>query len=203
MEFLLQDGQPLLHRSAVSDADGAQRRDGVATTDDESWSTYGAERTQSTATGGKRTRRTSRLTTCHPLLLLASDCGRCCMVRRGSTVRVRQRALSRLRSRCKRRCLVAATDTAEHLLSTEGVERHSERQWAAQTVVSSGLITGRQAAATSGDRFWDEIGPASCLSRQRCSRSADEVGVAYPNAALSVAERSSALHIGIPRPSRQ
>jgi hypothetical protein len=81
------------------------------------------------------------------------------MVRRGSTVRVRQRAFREDEVAANRHFVVAEADTVEHLPSTEEVERHSERQWAAQTLVSSGLITGRQAAATSGDRFWGRNRP--------------------------------------------
>src|SRR5262249_45318891 len=61
--------------------------------DNKTWSTYGAERTQPTATVRKRIGPTPRTTTCYPLRTLATTCQRCSMVRRGSTVRVRQRAL--------------------------------------------------------------------------------------------------------------
>jgi hypothetical protein len=44
------------------------------------------------------------------------------MVRRGSTVRVRQRALRITRSRCKWRFFVAEIDTAEYLLRKEGID---------------------------------------------------------------------------------
>src|SRR5437763_827433 len=58
----------------------------------------------------------------HPLRPLATSRVRRSMVRRGSTVRVRQRAYSESRSRCKRRFFVADQDTVDHLLDKEGIE---------------------------------------------------------------------------------
>jgi hypothetical protein len=62
------------------------------------WSIDGAERSQPTASGGKRIIRASRLTTYYRPPLLASSCDGCCMVRRGSPVRVRKRALRKPRT---------------------------------------------------------------------------------------------------------
>ena len=50
------------------------------------------------------------------------------MVRRGSTVRVRQRAFLELGSRCKGDFFVAAMDTADHLLRKEGVDALAEAE---------------------------------------------------------------------------
>jgi hypothetical protein len=57
-----------------------------------SWSGHGAEPTQPVAIAGKPGRSGNDPTTCDRLPTLATNCDRYCMVRRGSTVRVRQRA---------------------------------------------------------------------------------------------------------------
>jgi hypothetical protein len=64
------------------------------------WSVYGAERLQTHATLAKECRRKSPTTPCERPPLIASACRGPEMVRRGSTVRVRQRALKK---RCIRR----------------------------------------------------------------------------------------------------
>src|SRR5581483_7268847 len=69
-----------------------------ATSGDEVWSSCGTTGLQPTATVGKGRCRESRLLTCEPLHTVASVCAQCYMVRRGSTVRVRQRALQKRRT---------------------------------------------------------------------------------------------------------
>jgi hypothetical protein len=64
-------------------ADGRFFRSGVATTDDKSWSICGAERSQPTATAGKRINLAGRMATCYRLLLVASVCENSSMIRRG------------------------------------------------------------------------------------------------------------------------
>ena len=56
------------------------------------WSVYGAERSQPVATGCKWDRRESGSNRREPLPWVATSCARTLMVRRGSRVRVRQRA---------------------------------------------------------------------------------------------------------------
>jgi hypothetical protein len=70
-------------------------RDVVALTDYTGWSLYGAERSQPVATGGKWDGRENGSDLRKPLLWVATSCRRDRMVRRGSTVRVRQRALQK------------------------------------------------------------------------------------------------------------
>ena len=64
----------------------------VARTDNKSWSLYGAPWLQPVATGGKSDRRGSGENKREPLPSVATGCRSERMVRRGSTVRVRQRA---------------------------------------------------------------------------------------------------------------
>src|SRR5918995_3433637 len=61
------------------------------------WSLYGAQRSQRVATGGKRSSCETAQTSGKPLPSVATSCRRSSMVRRGSTVRVRQRALQKYR----------------------------------------------------------------------------------------------------------
>src|SRR6266511_3542925 len=65
----------------------------------EVWSVYGAERSQPVATGGRWDDLESGSDTRKPLPWVATSCPDPKMVRRGSTVRVRQRALQKPRSR--------------------------------------------------------------------------------------------------------
>src|ERR671931_1181211 len=64
----------------------------VAYTDYRRWSLYGAPWLQPVASGGKSNWRGTRQNKRKPLPWVASSCARRLMVRRGSTVRVRQRA---------------------------------------------------------------------------------------------------------------
>jgi len=64
----------------------------VARQDNKVWSLYGAPRLQPVATGRKSDAARMRRTTRKPLPWVATGCDRVRMVRRGSTVRVRQRA---------------------------------------------------------------------------------------------------------------
>jgi len=61
----------------------------------EVWSVYGAERSQPVATGGRWDDLESGSDTRKPLPWVATSCPDPKMVRRGSTVRVRQRALQK------------------------------------------------------------------------------------------------------------
>ena len=73
----------------------------VAKADNVGWSLSGAQRSQPMATGGKWARAESGSEKRKPLPCVATGCLKSSMVRRGSTVRVRQRASSfRLLSRC-------------------------------------------------------------------------------------------------------
>ena len=65
----------------------------VAKRDNTTWSLYGAAWSQPVAISGKSARRRSGENKPKPLPWVATDCRRVRMVRRGSTVRVRQRAL--------------------------------------------------------------------------------------------------------------
>jgi hypothetical protein len=64
----------------------------VVSAGNERWSTYGAQRSQPVAIGGKWNARESGSKRRKPLPWVATSCLRRSMVRRGSTVRVRQRA---------------------------------------------------------------------------------------------------------------
>src|SRR5438128_4302006 len=75
------------------------------------------------------------------------------MVRRGSTVRVRQRAYLKPRSRCKRGFFVADQDTLDHLLVKEGVERR-RRGCIAEEI---GFITRFAPARRSSFTFWGHV----------------------------------------------
>src|SRR5438046_7895208 len=70
----------------------------VAFGDDRGWSIYGAERSQPVATGGKWVGPENGSDERKPLPWVATSCRSERMVRRGSTVRVRQRALSDTRT---------------------------------------------------------------------------------------------------------
>src|SRR6266498_5080691 len=71
----------------------------------EVWSVYGAERSQPVATGGRWDDLESGSDTRKPLPWVATSCPDPKMVRRGSTVRVRQRAFGFLLLRRCFRCL--------------------------------------------------------------------------------------------------
>jgi hypothetical protein len=70
-------------------------RGNVAKVDNSGWSLYGAQRSQPVATGSKRDGAENSSLKQEPLPWVATGCRRGSMVRRGSTVRVRQRALQR------------------------------------------------------------------------------------------------------------
>ena len=72
-------------------------RTDVAKAGNEGWSLYGAPWSQPVAIHGKSTGRKSGENKPNPLRLVATGCLRRFMVRRGSTVRVRQRALQEAR----------------------------------------------------------------------------------------------------------
>jgi hypothetical protein len=65
--------------SARATCQGARRV--VVHSDDRAWSTYGAERTQTTATVRKRHHRQDGSATCDPLLTVATSCDHLCMVK--------------------------------------------------------------------------------------------------------------------------
>jgi hypothetical protein len=67
----------------------------VASADNGVWSLYGAQRAQPVATSGKWDGAERGSLRRKPLPGVATGCGESSMVRRGSTVRVRQRALQR------------------------------------------------------------------------------------------------------------
>jgi hypothetical protein len=69
----------------------------VATADNGGWSLYGAQRSQRVATAGKWEDAENGADMRNPLPWVATGCVRRSMVRRGSTVRVRQRALQKPR----------------------------------------------------------------------------------------------------------
>jgi hypothetical protein len=84
--------------SAISPKMRAVETPLVVRSDNEGWSLYGAQRLQPVATGGKCGMRRKRGSDNRkPLPWAATDCLRRYMVRRGSTVRVRQRALQKPR----------------------------------------------------------------------------------------------------------
>jgi hypothetical protein len=89
------------------DRDSATRLSGyyVAISDNEGWSLYGAPWLQPVAISGKSERRGSRGNKPEPLPWVATSCLRCSMVRRGSTVRVRQRVC---KSAANRRLVLSA-----------------------------------------------------------------------------------------------
>jgi hypothetical protein len=70
-------------------------RRGEASADNEAWSLYGAQWLQPVAIAGKSTAPRNRENKRNPLRPAATGCLRRSMVRRGSTVRVRQRASTR------------------------------------------------------------------------------------------------------------
>src|SRR6266545_8356711 len=72
-------------------------RSSVATADNGVWSLYGAQRLQPVATGGKWENAENGSDRRKPLRWVAASCLSRSMVRRGSTVRVRQRALQKRR----------------------------------------------------------------------------------------------------------
>jgi hypothetical protein len=69
----------------------------VARAENKGWSLYGAQWAQPVATGGKSQRRETAEASQEPLPWVATGCGRKPMVRRGSPVRVRKRALQKSR----------------------------------------------------------------------------------------------------------
>jgi hypothetical protein len=69
----------------------------VVSEGNERWSTYGAQRSQPVAIGGKWNARESGSKRRKPLPWVATSCLRRSMVRRGSPVRVRKRALQKRR----------------------------------------------------------------------------------------------------------
>jgi hypothetical protein len=71
----------------------------VAKVDNGGWSLYGAQRSQRVATGGKWPTRENGADRRKPLPWVATSCLSRSMVRRGSTVRVRQRALEKRANR--------------------------------------------------------------------------------------------------------
>ena len=72
----------------------------VAMLDNSVWSPYGAQRAQPVTISAKSTGPENRGNKRKPLPPVATRCLRGSMVRRGSTVRVRQRASSKLLRRC-------------------------------------------------------------------------------------------------------
>jgi hypothetical protein len=70
-------------------------RGNVAKVDNSGWSLYGAQRSQPVATGSKRDGAENGSLKRKPLPSVATSCPSRSMVRRGSTVRVRQRALQK------------------------------------------------------------------------------------------------------------
>jgi hypothetical protein len=84
----------------------------VVSAGNERWSTYGAQRSQPVATRRKWDRRESGSNRRKPLPWVATGCRGKAMVRRGSTVRVRQRAL-------QKRC-TAALFSREYLHDLQG-----------------------------------------------------------------------------------
>jgi hypothetical protein len=103
-----------ISRFTGADERFAPRKSAVRT-DEETWSTHGAERSQPTATAGRRITHANRQTTCYPPLLIVSNCRGCCMVRRGSTVRVRQRALQKRRTSALSRMCSVGVEVREGL----------------------------------------------------------------------------------------
>jgi hypothetical protein len=97
---------PLTPSLAVRWSSRPARRPCVVYTDDRGWSIYGAERAQPRATGGKwSTHEIDRIKP-KPLRPVATGCRRDGMVRRGSTVRVRQRASSKAPQNVRLACPV-------------------------------------------------------------------------------------------------
>ena len=97
----------------------------------EVWSVYGAERSQPVATGGRWDDLESGSDTRKPLPWVATSCPDPKMVRRGSTVRVRQRALQNPRSRgfCFQLDLQDAQLAVglEPFMEPSGLKRRSDR----------------------------------------------------------------------------
>jgi hypothetical protein len=75
----------------------SEARGNVAKADNSGWSLYGAQRSQPVATGSKRDGAENGSPKRKPLPSVANSCLSRSMVRRGSTVRVRQRALQKPR----------------------------------------------------------------------------------------------------------
>jgi hypothetical protein len=82
---------------ALGSEDGRQHS--VASEDNDRWSLYGAPWLQPVAISGKCSSPENARSKPKPLPWVATSCLRRSMVRRGSTVRVRQRALQKPRSR--------------------------------------------------------------------------------------------------------
>jgi hypothetical protein len=91
-------------------------------------------------------------------------------LRRGSTVRVRQRLIWNQEA-AEKWLFVAATDTVEHLLVKEGVGSRRGCASPPKMASSRGLRPHAVRAASSGDRFWGQNRRPPCLVRQpRCAR---------------------------------
>ena len=86
----------------------------------------------------------------------------------GSTVRVRQRALSIEEPPANGLVFVAFSDTAEHLSVREGLYGESRRRGAetASTSASRVALVGRLDRRISGDRFWGHVGATSGLIQE-------------------------------------
>jgi uncharacterized protein DUF1275 len=87
--------QSLRHRTSRAEKKCVSDGFRVAAADNEGWSIYGAQRSQPMATGGKWDAAKNREITPRLLPWVATGCRGRQMVRRGSTVRVRQRALQK------------------------------------------------------------------------------------------------------------
>jgi hypothetical protein len=89
------------------------------------------------------------------------------MVRRGSTVRVRQRAYLETRSRCKRRLFCCRLRHSRPPPLLGGGRRSSRTAEPPKMPPSSGLRPYTASSPSSGDRFWGQSGALPCLVRQR------------------------------------
>jgi hypothetical protein len=120
-------------------------------------SVYGASRSHPVATGGKSEDPGNGRIKPKPLPPVATSCRGTLMVRRGSTVRVRQRAYLELGSRCKRR-LFCCRDGHCGPPPWQGGDRRNGRGREARRVAGNHNVCRASGhAAETGDRFWGQI----------------------------------------------
>src|ERR687896_563851 len=119
---------------------------GVVMLDNEGWSLYGAQRSQLVATGGKWEGAENGSDKRKPLPSVASSCLSRSMVRRGSTVRVRQRALQSL---CKSAPFLPALLAELPTCARYGAVYGASRFWTASSSREIDAFRIRRAASSA------------------------------------------------------
>ena len=165
--------------AAASAAPGL-RADVVASSDNEEWSLYGAPWMQPVATSGKWRGREDRSNRRKLLPWVATGCMSRSMVRRGSTVRVRQRALQKRRKTALRRRDRPSFFATTHARSSKARmlaarSRRSPRNSAPRSS-STATSTARTSAPTDSPRLWGSAPSGTDSPRPWCSTATRQAG---------------------------